>query len=138
MVGRLYRFCKVWQPSPLLMRLVQYTLIESTASADDNRTLPLVKTLMALYDHCHRKKRADPGLNPDPHDRYFWTSLASAGIQRIAESSKGEIIRRHHHAASLLLSALPLSQAVGRRFLLICLFLFWCQLLHTSYSAFGE
>ncbi len=83
-VGRLYRSCKARQPSPLLLCLVEHALLHSVATADDQRTTPLAKTLAALLDHLHRKKRSELlAATPDPHDRALWISLASAGLLRV-------------------------------------------------------
>lgn len=89
-VGRLYRCCRAWQPAPLPLRLLQQALATSAASPhDDAKTTALVKTLAALYDHNHRKKRGEAlAAAPDLQDRFLWHSLATACVRRTAGAPK--------------------------------------------------
>lgn len=85
-VGRLYRCCRAWQPAPLLLRLLQQALATSAANPnDDAKTTALVKTITALYDHNHRKKRGEAiAASPDLQERFLWHSLATACVRRTA------------------------------------------------------
>ncbi len=89
-VGRLYRCCRAWAPAPLPLRLLQQALATSAAHAsDDAKTTPLAKTLLALYDHNHRRKRAEAlAAAPDLQDRFLWHSLATACVRRTAGPPK--------------------------------------------------